>query len=816
MPDFRFGVCRLAVSPECHRLRLAVAPSAPKVRPGAPVGVTVTATDAAGRPVPDATLTVFAVDEGVLQLDGYRLPDPLAHFYRDWPLNVRSALSLFRLLSEDPDHWTYGNKGYLVGGGGDVNPPLRKDFAACPLWVGRLSTDAAGRAEVSFTAPDSLTAYRLFAVGHTMKQQFGLGSARFEVRKPLMLQPAVPQFARVGDRLLARAIVHNQTGRARRLTARLVLDATARAADSALLARSLRLAAGASRTVEFPVEITTPGAARWRWELTAAGDHPPAGDRVESRLDIHFPTPPEREVRLAALETGATNLLADFDPRLREGTGRIAVRVSCSPFMHLAESFRQLLHYPYGCVEQTSSSLLPWALIQAVPDLRVLLGKDAARTDAAIAEGFKRYRSMQTSCGGLAYWPHGEEPHEWGSAYAALVLGQLARHDVPVPVELTALLLGHLRDRGQRICEAAAPLSAEERSAHCLGALALAFWRVCPEPLTDALYARRGELNREEQAWLAAALALGNPADERIATLRDARSRGVGSDPFGSERRVIASRLLAFAVSAPGDPRAAALADRLRRSWKNGHWGTTQNNAWAALAMVEYLLRNAPDAGPTAATLRWGRESFDLPLGADQLLQRRTLSFLPGSADWPLRLAVTGARPVYTETVLTGHARKPSLRPLDRGFHLRREYRLEDENGRRRPLDTLAVGDVVLVRLELRADRDADYVVLEDRLPAVLETINLPSQKAARPPKRTSPGGSSDVWPLWADFREYRADRVRFFVNYLESGAYEVTYLARARCAGTALAPSAHVEAMYEPNRRGLSGATRFTCRPTP
>ncbi len=60
-----------------------------------------------------------------------------------------------------------------------------------------------------------------------------------------------------------------------------------------------------------------------------------------------------------------------------------------------------------------------------VRDLRATL-PELAKTDAEIAEAVNRgvnlLMSMQTSAGGLSFWPGGREPTLWGSAYGGLAL----------------------------------------------------------------------------------------------------------------------------------------------------------------------------------------------------------------------------------------------------------------------------------------------------------------------------------------------------------------------------------------------------------
>ena len=52
------------------------------------------------------------------------------------------------------------------------------------------------------------------AIGGTDASQFGGGSATFKVSKPLLCEPALPRFVRVGDELQLRAVVRQSAPRA--------------------------------------------------------------------------------------------------------------------------------------------------------------------------------------------------------------------------------------------------------------------------------------------------------------------------------------------------------------------------------------------------------------------------------------------------------------------------------------------------------------------------------------------------------------------------------------------------------------------------
>ena len=70
--------------------------------------------------------------------------------------------------------------------------------------------------------------------------------------------------------------------------------------------------------------------------------------------------------------------------------------------------------------------------------------------------------------------------------------------------------------------------------------------------------------------------------------------------------------------------------------------------------------------------------------------------------------------------------------------------------------------------------------------------------------------GVTTGWSI--SHQELRDDRAVFFLDWVPSrGTYTVQYLARCTLAGTATAPPAKVESMYDPENVALSASRTFT-----
>src|SRR5690606_10040485 len=104
------------------------------------------------------------------------------------------------------------------------------------------------------------------------------------------------------------------------------------------------------------------------------------------------------------------------------------------PLSQAAGSVDFLLSYPYGCLEQTTSSLIPWL---AVSDLRPVIPRFARLSDEKIASALKsgadRLLSMQHPDGSFSYWPGNTERADWATSYAGLALIAAKEKGAPVP-----------------------------------------------------------------------------------------------------------------------------------------------------------------------------------------------------------------------------------------------------------------------------------------------------------------------------------------------------------------------------------------------
>jgi uncharacterized protein YfaS (alpha-2-macroglobulin family) len=801
-PEYRIGYCEVKVARPNDKLAVSVKPSSPTARPGEKVQLDAEVRDVNGKPAANSEVVLFAVDEGVLSLTGYKTPDPLAFFNIRRRLSVQTSLTLPTLLKEEAEESDFANKGYLIGdgkGGPPLLEGLRKNFLACAFWNATLRTDAQGRVHGEFTAPDSLTRYRVIAIAATKQNQFGTGESAVEINKPIMLEASLPRFGNLGDKLVLRAVLHNTTDLAGEADVELQLDSTAKAAEAK---RHLSLPAHGSVPIDFPAELIATGQAKWRWSVRfTSGQNAELTDALQSELEVRYPVPLVREVQTKRIENNETELARISDPQIMEGTGQVNVNVANTRVIELRESLHQLLHYPYGCVEQTTSSLLPWLMVR---DLRATL-PELAKSDAEIADtvnrGVNLLLSMQTSSGGLSYWPGGREPQLWGSAYGGLALALAQKQKFAVPAAEVKKLFGYLSEQLRGTATDATGYGLSDR---CLAVYALAVAGK-PEPAYhDLLFQKRAKLSAEDRALVALAVIESKGPKSMVDDLlkSPAGTDGYVEQFFGSVARENALHLMAWTLHQPASPRVDELAVELFRRRSNGHWSTTQANAWSVLALSSYLRKIETGDRNAAGEIRWDKATAPFSVNQAKPLETATFPIETKSAAEPIRLTKTGGQ-VFSE--MTAEARPKLIEQprQNRGYTITRRYAKLEDDGKLTGAENLRVGDRVLITLDIAVPRRATYLAVEDPLPGVFEAINpaFKSQEVV--------AGETLGTDWVSDYRELRTDRALFFSDLLYPGQYTLRYLARVISAGDVIAPSAKIEEMYHPERMGTTETLR-------
>jgi alpha-2-macroglobulin len=829
--DYRLGYCQLSVEDPASRLEVVIdSGEAPSYQPGEEVTVSALVRDAKGGPVSGAEVTLFAVDEGVLSLTAHPTPDPHSVFHEEFPLAVSTGQSLSDLLPENPLEQDFGNKGYVIGGGGapGLDPDrVRKDFKALAFWEPTLHTGEDGVVTATFEAPDNLTTFRIMAVV-AEGNRFGHAEAPVLINKPLIIEPALPGFTNVTDQIDVTAVLHNTTDRRQEVEVNVRLDehaiflheigdaiptSLAGTAEETQRTAKAFLEPGSTETLSFPIALTSVGEAKWTWEVRSLTEER-LRDATESTIAVGYPLPLLRETHSFTLKEGDSfeEALHAVAPRLLKGEGSITVTLSNSRLVEAADGLDYLLQYPYGCLEQTTSSLIPWLMTHQLRPVLPQLEQSDEQIAATISGGIQKILSMQTNDGGLGYWPGAHQSELWASAYGGLALLLASQQGIEVPEEQALALWDYLAKNLRETSELGNPYELSQR---CLAVYTLALAGINESSYHEVLYDKRSQLSGEARSLLALAMVeSGGQIPERIETLLSPDEKvPVAEVSWYRQPYVASTRLLAQLRQDPKSERIDGLLnDLLKLREARRGWGNTYSNAWSLIALAAYGDSVKDSLAANEVAVRFGDREETLSFPAEP--GNGSLSFaFDGEVDRDaLRLAPSQSAPIYATLTVETRPELMPVEPENRGFAISRRYEKVEIDGSISALDDPRVGDLVLVTLDINLPNEREsYLAIDDALPAIFEAVNPDFKSQAT--QRVN--AESRVRTLRPNHREIRKDRVLFFADrVLGAGDYSLQYLARVVAPGEVTAPPAKIEAMYEPQRFGLSGTARISAGP--
>lgn len=514
--------------------------------------------------------------------------------------------------------------------------------------------------------------------------------------------------------------------------------------------QQVTLAAGASATLHFMVTPQQAGDQNYRWVATGAAGQ----DAVQASFAVRHPAPLLKEAHHMVLQAGQGALVPQ--QLLSQGISGaedcgLELLVSANPLLHLQGAVDFVLEsqdrLPHR--ECHATALLPWLLYDRLAPLCPRMAQTPrAQVEATIERRVRELLQHQNEDGGLPTWMTEGNSCRWVSAHVAMVLRMVEERGYSLPQRQWYNLLAYLE-------------KADYSRSH---------------PTTRYEVARALQNRDAQREALQAALA--DPVNYWWCS--------------GSVRSDI--EFLEY-LRSNNDGRHEAFLRWMRFRAADYRHQSSWRSAWSLYALLTYV-GNSPGA-QVEATLR-------TPAGETRLTREvhrveNTSLAAAYSATRGTVYAVLRAKAQPRQTEYPGITEK--------GLQMTRIYEKKGADGIWREAKDFAVGDVVRVSLTCAkaAQRDLNNFVLEDYLPACMEAINpnVPGQAAGLEPLN---------WSEWFVHREYLADRVRGFCSrWPGSDVVNMRYYARVKRAGTATAPPAQAQLMYEPQVYGLSPSARIT-----
>jgi uncharacterized protein YfaS (alpha-2-macroglobulin family) len=895
-PAYASGSTKLDVPPAERTLAIKAVPRVAKLDPGGETAVDLEVKDANGRPVQNAVIAVAVADESILALSGAKLPDPIGFFYAPRPADARAFMTrdLVWLPKPVPEH------GRIAGGDEEAAPPpklmrngagglgsaasgramvmkeamkapgapppppmaspapaasvaadttqaeeqtklnVRKDFSALAAWLPRVTTDAQGRASFKLKLPESVTRYRIMAVGAADENWFGAGESTVTARLPLMVRPSATRFLNYGDRLDFPIVLQNQTD------APIDVAVAARATNAKMLdtgGRRVVVPANDRVEVRVPVAAEKPGTARFQ-VAAAAGKY---GDAATLELPVWTPATTEAFATYGTIDEGTVAQPVRLPNDVVKEFGSLDITTSSTGLQGLTDAVLYLVRYPFDCNEQISSRVIAIAALRDV--LGAFKAPDLPKSEV-LAESMKadleKLRGRQHYSGGFSFWGPNYEPYPWVSVHVAHAVQRAKSKGYSVPSELESRSRQFLKNVERWIPSYYTPAARRAIIGYALY-VRQRFGDADPAR-AKALIAEAGGADKlpiEVLGWLLPILGPDASAQNEVQAIRRHLQNRVtetaGAAHFAtsygdgeyvllhSDRRADGVLLEALIGDQKESDLIPKLVTGLLGHRKAGRWTNTQENAFVLLALDRYF-QTYEKATPNFVGRAWLGERLAL----EQTFQGRSTDrqqvSIPLAVLADLAAPNAGTQPTNVTIQKDGVGRlyyrvgmnyAPSdLRPppSENGFTVSRVYEAVDNPKEvQRDADgtyRIKAGAKVRVRVSMVAPARRHHVALVDPLPAGLEPMNpslavtgtIPEDPNAKLGTKGMPWWWSRTW---YEHQNMRDERVEAFTSLLWDGVYDYTYVARATTPGSFIAPPPKAEEMYNPETFGRGSGDR-------
>lgn len=802
-PNRALGLIHLPLDRSERRLEVAVE-AQDKMRPDRPLDVSVQLKELKGQ---TAYVTLSAVDVGILNITNFTRPDPFDFFFAKRGYGVDSY-DLYGKVIEN----LKGVRAALRFGGDADAAGLKSSkrsqarVKTVALFSGPVKVDEKGIARISVPVPDFNGTLRLMAVAFT-DDRFGSAEREVVVAAPLVAELAMPRFLAAGDQSQVTLDLHNLSDRDQSF--RLEMSAsTPLGLDP--VTRTVPLHNQEKTTLTFPIRGE---------EAFGVGDIRIKVKGEDVDLERHWELgvrpayPGLREVKQVKLNDGDTLTLDPaWTAELMDKTAQVNLLVSNLPPLDIRSAVEHLLHYPYGCLEQTTSAAFPHLYVdEAKARAFGLQPLSWAERSKRVEDALMRLAGMQLPGGGFGLWNNTSPEEPWLTPYVVHFMLDARDQGFTVP---DAMLQRALDNLLQRLQSGGGRYTADRYSES-------------PQHLTFA-----------GNAYAAYVLARVQRAP--LGTLRIM---------YDHHRAQAESGLplvhLGLALMLQGDQQRgmAAISEGIakprKEKWYLGDYGSDVRDLALMYALLDKhnvavegqdgllfklggLLPNAPYlstqerfavflAGQGLATAKGQPWQGELSMGGAvenvNAEGRWQHSFTVDELKRGVRFVSRAPNAVYAEAEITGYTRKPPAPKLDVINIMRGLYTPE---GKPVSVDRpLHVGDLFVVHLRVESHKRIEDALVVDLLPAGLEIENLNlAQGETLEDMRIN--NVSPVEAMTANnikHQEYREDRFAAAVSLSGHGSTHLFYLVRVVSPGTFILPPPYVEDMYRPELRGIGTA---------
>jgi uncharacterized protein YfaS (alpha-2-macroglobulin family) len=721
------------------------------------------------------TYTLAIVDEGLLDITGFRTPDPWNYFYSREALGVKTW---------DLYDYVLGAFGgtleriFAVGGDetlSDKTANKAKRFIPIVKFLGPFNLAPGKTNSHAINLPQYTGSVRTMVVAGS-DRAFGVAEKSVFVKDPLMVLVTAPRVVSPGEKVsLPISLFVQKEG---------ISNVTLKAESNELItfeekSKDINVTSTGEKNTGFTF-TTGERTGVAKISITAAGGGETAAYDME--IEVRSPNPPETRAELKILKPGE-KWDVSFSPFGIEGSNSAFLEVSSIPSINLEKRLEYLVDYPHGCSEQITSTAFPQLFINGIVKGDAVL-KQTLSTN--IKKAINMLASRQMADGGIALWPGSYQPDTWVTSYAGHFLTEAERAGYNVPSGFKQKWISYQTRAARDWRYDNQYKQTQNDQAYRLFSLALAG---SPEKGAMNRLRESKELPQLSRWLLAAAFAVsGRP--EAATSLLDVRN--LYTEPafnfyyYGSEIRDKAIILYTLTLL-KNEEQALPLLREICDKFNNDSWYSTQSVAWGLLSYLKWVEISGGN-NDTAAKIKLNLngEKSDQSVGAKQLW-KKTLSIKKGINN--ISVENNSSRPLYATLTKKGIPLTSDASGAEKGLIMKAEY--FDLN--LKPID------------HTNLEQGADFMMVvkvTNNTFSRLENIALTQMTSSGWEIRNTRLFEAEygIKENEFDYRDFRDDRVSTYFSLTQGQTKTFVLILNAAYTGEFSQPSVLCEAMYTPD----------------
>ncbi|MHC9544092.1 MAG: alpha-2-macroglobulin family protein [Vulcanimicrobiota bacterium] len=301
---------------------------------------------------------------------------------------------------------------------------LRQFFPETMYVNPELITDENGKASVEITMADSITTWRTTAFASSKNGALGSGQFPLRVFQDFFIDLDLPVHLTRGDEVSVPVALYNYLGSPQKVRLELSASEGIEALDGKT--REATLGPGAVSVVYFKVAARKSGFE----DLTVTGYGSRMHDAIRRTVEVE-PDGKEFAASDSGILKGAVTYSFSIPRESVPGSGDIQVKLYPGILSQVVEGLEKILQMPYGCFEQTSSTVYPNIMaVNYMTKTGKLNANIRTTADRYINAGYQKLLTFEVQGGGFSLY--GQAPAStWLSAYGLMEFNDMKTvHDV--------------------------------------------------------------------------------------------------------------------------------------------------------------------------------------------------------------------------------------------------------------------------------------------------------------------------------------------------------------------------------------------------